>query len=307
MIDKILTAISSRWSTLLHQYTLIEEFKKEVALLPALQMDQSAANNEWTMNRMKIRSLILNKNPRSFLNWDIIRYTMFVGKQSYVANELGHLKRSVYWRKRYEQAIIETNIGRPERSIYYKKSSSNLIHNAFTLCQFEEQSQTTVDDLNVVLEFGGGYGSMCRLFHNLRFRGKYIIFDFPEFNALQKFYLKSIGLPVLNSEDVSKSSSGIVCLSDMEHLTRVIPVNSKKLFLATWSISETSEYFRRFFFEAIPEFDHYLIAYQQKFGEVDNTAFFSTFIKNREALSWKAWEIPHLKDQYYLIGATKKK
>ena len=42
---------------------------------------------------------------------------------------------------------------------------------------------------DVIVEFGGGYGSMCRLVRKLGFKGRYVIFDLRPILALQKYYL----------------------------------------------------------------------------------------------------------------------
>lgn len=55
---------------------------------------------------------------------------------------------------------------------------------------------------NIVLEFGGGYGSLCRGFHRCGFKGKYMIFYFPHFSTLQRFFLGSAGIMV--HEDASR-------------------------------------------------------------------------------------------------------
>jgi hypothetical protein len=142
MDNKHMTALSSWWASLKHQKALIKKLREEIIQLPPLQNDSSAASNEWIANRSTIRSLLLRKNPRTFLNWDVIRHTMFVeGTQPYVMKELEHLQRSNHWKDRYELAIRETSVGHPERYAHYKISSGNLIHNAYSLCQFEEHTR----------------------------------------------------------------------------------------------------------------------------------------------------------------------
>ena len=300
-------SLSSWWSSLKQGRNLIKELRDDISHLPSLENDRSAASNEWISNRLILRSQVLGKDPRSFLRWEVIRQTMFVsGIQQYVMKELKHLQQNNHWKARYEAAIRESSVGRPERCAFYKESSGNLIHNAYSLCQFEEHSRTKVNDLETVVEFGGGYGSMCRLFHNLGFKGKYIIYDLPEFSALQKYFLKSIGLSVADPAADAGVSAGILCLSDLDTVTRAIPIRSRKLLLATWSLSETSEAVRRDFLDSIPEFNNYLIAYQKKFGEVDNASFFKAFMQTNTNVIWKSWEIAHLKDQYYLIGFGKR-
>jgi hypothetical protein len=45
-----------------------------------------------------------------------------------------------------------------------------------------------VRGFDFVIEFGGGYGSLCRLFFNQQFKGQYVLFDLPPFSALQHFF-----------------------------------------------------------------------------------------------------------------------
>jgi hypothetical protein len=48
-----------------------------------------------------------------------------------------------------------------------------------------------VKDHEVIVEFGGGYGSMCRLIYQAGYMGSYIIYDFAHLNLIQDYYLKS--------------------------------------------------------------------------------------------------------------------
>ena len=114
---------------------------------------------------------------------------------------------------------------------------------------------------------------MCRLFHNLGFQGRYLIFDLPQFSALQTYYLKTLNLPVSSIDELMRSKTRVSCISDYETLKEII-LNKlkieKKLFIATWSLSETPISVRENIIPFIYDFENYLIAYQDKFGEVDN-------------------------------------
>lgn len=284
---------------------MIDDLRDEIKNMPALNLKQSSADNEWIKHRMKLRFFILQDDPRFFLNWDLIQTTMFVGNASYIATEIEYLKHCKDWHSCYEKAICENKVGTPKRYRKYKESSANLIHHAYSIHQFEEKSNIKVNELEFVLEFGGGYGSMCRLFHNLGFKGKYIIFDLDEFSALQKYFLKSSGYNVMDESEISNSNSGIFFISDLIQLHDLLGYEKKGLFLANWSISETSKDFRHNFLDNIPEFCTYFIAYQNQFEEVDNIDFFSNFMKNKNEHKWQNWEIPHLRGNYYLIGSKK--
>lgn len=134
-----------------------------------------------------------------------------------------------------------------------------------------EKTGKKFNELNFTLEFGGGYGNLCRLIHKLGFQGKYIIFDLPVFSALQKYYLKLSGLPVF--EEII--ATGIFCINDIKKLIKILrkytPTDKdKNLFIATWSLSESPLHVRRKISEFFPMYGYYLIGYQDKFGEIDN-------------------------------------
>jgi hypothetical protein len=222
----------------------------------------------------------------------------------YYPEELEYLKSDAKWNTRWEPAIKESNIGHPQKCKEYPKSSSNLIHHAYHLAQFESKTGIEINELDSVFEFGGGYGSMCRLFANLGFKGKYIIYDFPEFSALQNYYLKSLG--IINN---NKTQNGIQVelISNIDQITSTINNFSKQknLFLATWSISETPIDFRSMFFPLLQnKFDYYLFCYQQQFNEVDNIKYFSNIQSEIPTnLKWADWKINHLPgNNHYLIG-----
>ena len=282
---------------------LINDLRKKVRHFAPLRLSKSKANNVWIKHRNELRLHILKKNPSHFLQWDFIRSTMSGENSPYVDEEFGFLKSSPYWFSRYAKILIESPIGSPKVYRKYPKSSGNLIHQAYHISQFETKTGIMVDKLKFVLEFGGGYGNMCMLFHNFGFKGKYIIFDSEEFGALQEFYLKSSGIKVVDLSKNPRFIKGVVCISDLSKLKPLLTERDKSFFLATWLISETSVDFRNNFFRYLPSFENYLIAYRGKFEEVDNVSYFSSFVKEKKELYWHNWEIPHLKDNFYLMGS----
>lgn len=278
---------------------LVEEIK---LLQPDNSCGDSAASKEWNTNFLKLKNLILNDDIDNFLNWDVIRYTMFAGNAEYISRELDAVKTSD---PKYIEAIREDIVGNPEPSDFHVAASSNLIHHVYSILQYETKSFTNVKDVDFVFEFGGGYGSMCRAFYNLGFTNKYVIFDLPAFSLLQKYFLKTIGLPVINLESFIGGQNGILCLSDMAELNRAISAfdaGSKKMFLGTWSISETSLRLRAQIEPLLNAMGSFLIAYQEKFHEVDNVEYFKNFANKRADIKWMDYPIIHLNGSRYLIG-----
>ncbi|MEW6386378.1 MAG: hypothetical protein AB1491_02530 [Thermodesulfobacteriota bacterium] len=285
---------------------LIDELKREVEKIPVKE-DQEGTPGEraWNSYMNDLRELILHDDLREFLHWQPLVQTMFVESPPYIRTELQHLTGREDWQPRWAAAIQESPIGRPTPCVFYPASSGNLIHHAYHVCQFEEKTGISAERIAFVFEFGGGYGSMCRLFHKLGFQGRYVIYDLPVFSALQKYYLRSLGLPVYPLETLMSSTAGITCLAGLETLDRLWGNHTQQtasLFLATWSLSETPVSLRQRLSALVPPFDAYLISYQKHFHEVDNREFFGRWKNQHRNIQWHEWEIGHLPQNYYLIG-----
>jgi hypothetical protein len=74
------------------------------------------------------------------------------------------------------------------------------------------------------------------------------------------------------------------------------------LCIATWSLSESPLQVRSELLPLLSGFEQFLIAYQRKFGEVNNVEYFERFQKALPSVSWRTNEIAHDRDNYYLIG-----
>lgn len=286
--------------------TLIDELVNDFQKISIIDTkDLSGATLTWAYNMNRLRELIFNDDPRRFLQWDVIRETMFAGNARYVLKELESLRNQNIFEEYWKKGIIESEVGSPSRCHWFKNSSGNLIHHAYHLQQFEEKTNIALNTIDFVFEFGGGYGSICRLFNNLGFNNKYVIFDLPSFSLLQKYYLKSLGYRLLTVNEFCCERSGILCISDFEELKDVLKITisvKRKLFIGTWSISETSIDLRNSIFSLLGNFNLFLLTYQDKFKEVDNIDYFKNIQKNYSSVKWDNWKIEHIPGSNYLIG-----
>lgn len=261
----------------------------------------------WLDLTNQFRSLVLERNARKFLQWRLITQTMFPSRAPYISKELAYLRNRPDWRSRWKAAIREIPVGHPARYILYPASSRNLIHQAYHLALFEERSGIAVDKMDLLFEFGGGYGSMCCLVHRLGFRGSYVIFDLPAFSALQLYYLRTAGLSATAGSGDGGLSEGIACISNPKQLQRLLRDVSElghSLFLALWSVSEVGLELRRKTAELVSGFKSFMIAYQDLFGEVDNKAAFADWQKSLPGVAWRSFPIQHSPGNTYLIGSA---
>ncbi|MBI2471666.1 MAG: glycosyltransferase [Planctomycetes bacterium] len=285
---------------------LIAELRESISELMASTQINTVSHSirkEWVSNQEKLMQLIMNEDPRYFLNWDIIIKTMFVGNAPCADVEYAYLKNSPDWNHRWQKAIEEIQFGQPVPYTKNPFSSPNLVHHAYHLAQLEEKADVAVQNLDTIIEYGGGYGSMCRLAYNLGFRGTYIIIDLPAFSALQRYFLKSIGLPVVATSALfSENKRGILLLPNINNLPGLSIAKQNSAFIGTWSLSETPIKFRESVFPVLSSFNYLLFAYQEVFCEENNVQYFSG-IKNRmQNYQWRDYPIVHIPGNRYLIG-----
>ena len=160
VIDRPLPRPTNDETKLINEYKL--KFKQ-------INISNQNLDTDWGGNVSRLLEHVQKDNLRCFLRWDVIQKTMFISYSHFIVIEFIYLMRSHHWVKQWKNAITESHAGYPTPFFLYRKSSSNLIHHAYHLAQFQEFSNIDYSNINFVFEFGGGYGSMCRLVHNLGF------------------------------------------------------------------------------------------------------------------------------------------
>lgn len=267
---------------------LIDELKERVRKLP-IPNNANFIHNQWLRNILEFKKCILSKDPKNFFQWSIVRKTMFIGNALFTLREWFYLRQN-NWNK-WKKAITEKNYVYTEPFILYPKSSGNLIHYAYHLAKFEDISGKKIKDFDFIFEYGGGYGGICQLVYNLGFKGKYIIFDLPILSALQTFYLKMNGI-----------EKSVLCLDDINKIKKMVPKKGRKLFIATWSLSESPLEIRKKVYPIIQQMDAHLIGYQDYFGEIDNHKYFKDYQEKLDKFKWWNEEIAQLRRNFYLFG-----
>ena len=241
----------------------------------------------WEQNIIDLEHDLQYENFSDFLHWAVVKRTMFLGNSPYIAVELFYLVTHNW--NLWKRGIEEDRLGNPTPFILCRRSSGNLIHHAYHLAKFMDATKQDVRDFDTVFEFGGGYGSMARLFHNIGFDGEYVIYDIPQFSLLQQRYLKSIG-----------KDDRVTCISDVDHIPEF---DGRTLFIGTWSLSEAPVQLRDEILAKVGA-SSYLMAYQGSFDSIDNCAYFNTIMhREKKTIEWYNPEIKHISgDHYYLFG-----
>lgn len=283
------------------EQTLANDARQRLINLDPLECttSMSQSEKEWVENRIVLRSLIMYSDLRYFLKWNMIRHTMFASEASYTSKEIARLKKEGV----SMDELTEDSAGFPDPLLLYPESSSNLVHHKYHLLKYDSGLEGGIEGSPFILEFGGGYGSFCRLIRRNGHKGQYVIFDLPEFSILQRYFLEMIDVAVLEPKDYSADKPGVYLVSDEGQLRSILKGKPEQsTFVGAWSISETSIEFRNRFLDLIGDFSDYFIGYQSQFNEVNNVEYFDRWAETKSGIEWIRLPLDHLPANVYFFG-----
>jgi len=252
----------------------------------------------WLEHAKEIARRMAEEGPEDFCSWPSIYLTMFGHPREQTWHELGYLRARPDWKTRWVPALVEDKVGNPPPCPFYPASSGNLIHHAWQVAKFEEATGIPVHNVGRVFEFGGGYGSMCRLLRRLGMTGDYMILDLPELGKLQQWYLGQLGLMAAMTADSDRVRDWL------ENSIRDQPLGWS-LFIATWSLSEVPIEARAPILEVASQCDAFLICYQDNFKELENTAAFALWQATMPEIDWKVMPIGYMPGNTQMMGRAR--
>lgn len=247
----------------------------EMSKLPEPITDQKPPH--WSYWRHQLWQLAQYDDAANFAEWPCVYHTML----------------TEHWIEpmRVEAAYVEQRL---DLSDWFEPTdtteddiadSRNIIHQAYHILRWQEATGLKIADMQSIYEFGGGYGAMAAVCNWMGFKGKYYIYDLPEFALLQQWYLEQHEIG--NVEWVSKDYR-----------------NDVSLLIACYSLSET-DYIERNLFLGNVIADNYLFLYSNVFEQFDNVKYFQQLGKNKqfERWNWRHAKIEHLPpESWYTWG-----
>jgi hypothetical protein len=241
--------------------------------------------------------LIKKKKLINFLRNSSIQKMFFIHNRLFVNNELNEIKKDKKFLNRWQDLLKEDEVGDPIRYFLYPKSSGNRIRHVYHLKKFCDFSNININNINNVLEIGGGYGCMARIFSKIKKKIKYVIFDTFEVNLLQYYFLR------LNKLDanIEIGKSKINLISSINKVNSCInnKKKSKTMLIANWSLSEMPLKLRSRFLNLIFKIPFILISFQDKFENINNYKYFDIMKKKLIKKGYKT-QVSELK--YYNNG-----
>lgn len=211
---------------------------------------------------------------RFFMRWEPIRVTMVHGSMPGTFPAWWRLRRHPAWRDVWSKALRHPQFGHPPPFLPMLSTNAMAIEHATHLCRFQEWAGTPFHEADCVMEFGGGFGSMCRMIHALGYQGTYTIFDLPPVLLLQQYYLALHGLPAEATGAVP-----IRLCPALEQVEATLTARAPKRLsmISTWALSEMPLPLRQRIetFLDHPALHHVLLAYQAAFEGQDNRRYFA--------------------------------
>lgn len=235
-----------------------QEFQEAMAALPEPPKDSVPPH--WDHWRHDLWERAQVEPPEGFTSWPCVYHTMLCDHFDMTA-PIAYLDGDTRW--------IEATRS-PDRSIHLA-----LVEQAHHLKRWEDTTGKRVEDLDRILEFGGGFGACALVVRRLGFAGDYAIYDLPEFALLQKWYLDKQGISVRRGERTGARAD---------------------LLIAAYSISETPIVFRDEFMSEI-EAGSYLFLYSPQFADYNNVAYFAEFTRQKP-IKWSIQQFPGRPDWY---------
>lgn len=241
----------------------------------------------WEDYNQKIEKAFLPHPPFSFLTDATIASTMVVtsgGKL--LEEELSFLEKKIP-KDKLRFLLAEDSVGHPLILNSGYLTSHNSIHHLYHLLRFLDRTRCDLDQTNTIVEWGGGYGNMAKIYRRLKSGPcTYTIIDTPLFSSIQWLYLTTI----LGKEKVN-------LLQDPQDTIQVEKINllplcfldrcqiQSDLFISTWALSESSRYAQDYvvthnWFKA----KHILLAYQDSSPKFPHARNLEKIALNSEAI-----------------------
>lgn len=197
---------------------------------------------KWAAINAQFEEALLPDPPFSFTRTSLIKrnmYTCIDGRE--LKTTLKRLRTSLPEEK-LKELLLEDYVGDPILFAPAYMASHNALAHLRHLVQFSDATGQDTGKIETVIEWGGGYGSLAKIFTRQRLiPGTYIIIDSPIFSCLQWIYLSAIfGEKEIHlvKHPADSIKAGKINLLPLCFLTgQKIQAD---LFIATWALCESS-------------------------------------------------------------------
>jgi hypothetical protein len=277
------------------QQQLADRLRQE---LRGLTGDAEAQLPFWRATCEALRDAAETGDPRFFMRWPAIAGAMVTRTSPFTVAAYRRLRRSPQWRDVWAGALHHSLHGNGPPFLLDLRTSPITVGHAGVLLHFQAATGRSLLAADCIVEFGGGYGSMCRLVNRLGFTGRYVIFDLPPILALQRYFLAMHGI------ELSAPEPRIWFTSSLAEVAAAM--RPKTALVSTWALSEMPLTLRAEITALLDDerSTAALFAYQAEFQGIDNVAYFRA-LRARTDDRWM-WEHAQIDDiSAYLVGTRR--
>lgn len=255
----------------------------------------------WRKYNQNLEKIFLPYPSFSFLRNPIIMYTMFAtaGGEG-LKKELAYIEKKIP-KDKLKKLLEEDYVGDPLILSQKYLTSHNSIDHAYHIARFEEATGCDIAKVQRVVEWGGGYGNMAKIFKRINPGVTYVVVDTPLFNCLGWLYLSTI----FGQEEVHfiQNETDRIIPGRINILPLCFLAGQKittDLFLSTWALCESSKYSqqlvaRKHWFGA----PHLFLSYQkndERLPDAENVGILA------KKLNAKIVPVGLLPDNYYAFN-----
>jgi hypothetical protein len=198
----------------------------------------------WSRQFRALEGDVLPAPPFEFLKLPILARGMTLRlPPPELAEALGRL-RAALPEKRFDALLTEDPVGGPPNLFLPDLTSHTQAHHMLDLLHYSDLTGARLDRLGLVVEWGGGYGGMAKLFR--RFAATpptYVIVDYPLMSCLQWLYLTTIfgarAVRLLDGPGAAVAP-GAINLLPLSRLEAGRPDLRADLFVSHFALNESS-------------------------------------------------------------------
>lgn len=175
----------SEWLNMQKKYhSILEKFSDT-----RVALQEKYVLKDWEKFQVALGNLINGSPNVNFLKHNFFLQTMLrqgiTRVQQYELNYMNLFLNAS--NKKLVDSYKDTNFGGIPFDFRQRNCNVNTLGQLFYFSKVIEHYK--YDTINTIVEFGGGYGCLCRIAKTLLPNATYVIIDLPEFIALQSFYL----------------------------------------------------------------------------------------------------------------------
>lgn len=264
---------------------------------------------EWAANAEEIGNYFLNGFDTKFLRHPLLKSTMFAHLPSGATAIQKKFILQYFGIDKAKNYLVEESLGKPILNDMELLTSGNSLHHLYHLAKFSKETGTNLEKIKTIVEWGGGYGNLVKIFKRIVPDVTYIIIDIPIFAYIQYVYLSYLfGTEIVHiyqsGENMIPGKIYLVPLDDSNLASLSSQSLNPDLFVSTWALSESNETSQTL----VKNADYFgarnlLLAYQQA-NESFQYAQKVTSLNQNYVVSYNE-QTEYMPNNYYLFAKRK--